>query len=125
MSSGAFILSRYRASYGDGSNVHPIKIQPETVGLQFGTEINIPSVNSPTSPISAVVSRGSRALGLTPRKVTFRFTGSNPINGTYKEGSTLSVPWLIPFTTALSKGVQGTYLGEAVELVGLIPEKVG
>lgn len=124
MSSGVFILSRYRATYGDGTNVHPIKIQPETTGLQFGTEINIPSVSSPTSPISAVVSQGSRALGLTPRKVAFRFTGTAPINGTYKEGSTMVLPWLIPFTSALVKGVTGTYLGEPIELIGLIPERV-
>lgn len=124
MSSGQFVITRYRASYGDGSNVHPIKVQPETTGLQFGTEINIPAVNAPNSPISARVTGSKRTIGLNARKVTFRFTGANPQDGRYKAGSILTLPWFIPFSPTLVRGASGTYLGDTVELVGLIPESV-
>lgn len=122
MSSGPFILSRYRASYNGNTQIHPIKIQPETTGLQFGTEINVPAIENPTNPISARVTGSKRTIGLNARKVAFRFTSADPIDGRYKEGSILVLPWLLPFTAALARGTTGTYLGAPIVLVGLIPE---
>jgi len=124
MSAGAYIRSRYQASYGTGANVHPIRIQPETVGLQFGTFINIPPIASANNPISAVVSRGKRAKGLGARKVTFKFVGATPVNGTYKADSPITLPWLTPFPTEFVAGLEGTYLGEAITLVSISPEEV-
>lgn len=124
MSAGVFISSKYRATYGSGTNVHPIKIQPETTGLQFGAEINVPPVEDATSPISAVVSNSRRSIGLTPRKVSFRFLSDTPQSGRYKAGSVISLPWLVAIPSTFIKGLQGTYLGEAVELVSVSPERV-
>lgn len=72
MSAGAFVRTRYAASYGDGLSIHPIRVQPETVSLSVNSVANTAPTGAITNPISAVVSRGSRARGLRPRLIALR-----------------------------------------------------
>jgi len=72
MSAGAFTRSRYAASYGSGTEIHPIRVQPETIACTIGGVANTAPTGALTNPISAVVSRGSRAKGLRPRLVALK-----------------------------------------------------
>lgn len=123
MSSGRFINSFYVASYLEGGSVrHPIKIQPETTGLTIAGEINTPAQGPADIKISARATGSRRTIGLVARRVTFKFVSDNPQDGRYKADSTLTLPWLNPFPASFTKGATGTYLGEAITLVGTIPE---
>lgn len=121
MSAGAFESSLYTA---DDGTVHPCRIQPETRGLSIGGSTN----NAPTGPADAGaglihVSGGRRTIGITPRKLRVRFTGTQPTG--YKAGATVSIPILIPANFQAWRRPlyqTGTYLGAAIEVVGSSPE---
>jgi len=127
MSQGQFVRSLYVATY-DPAQVHPIKVQPETLALSLalgsGAATNAPpsTATASTNPISANVSNGKRSLGLTPRKISFRFTGTPPTG--YTANQILTVPMINPALSAASAGTTGTYLGVAVVVVGISPEVV-
>lgn len=89
MSNGQFTRTRYSADYGDGSAIHPIRVQPETIDLVVGTNGNDPPVAAVTNPISAVVSRGKRARGLRPRLIALRTPTASPPTGMLPGGITL------------------------------------
>lgn len=121
MSSGAFVNSFYESN--ELGSVHPIRVQPETLGLMLGGQSNAaPSGTGAIGP-SAQVSRGKRALGINARSVTVRLTAT--LAG-YLPGSTISVPWMDPDTFAdiTPKVTTGTYLGTACICTGKSPEKV-
>lgn len=123
MSAGPFVISRYGASYGAGTAIHPIRIQPETLGLTVtaGTPVaNTAPTGAVTNPISARVTSGRRTIGLGARKISFRFSGTPPTG--YSPNAVLTVPWLTPFPTSFARGLAGTYLGAAIVVVGLSPE---
>lgn len=116
MSSGAFVTKSYAASYAANTN-HPIRVQPETLTLNIGGNPNGDAVGAINNPISAVVSRGKRQLGLKPRMVTFKFTEGNAPEG-YEDAGLISLPYLQ--TTgfgAITKGTAGQYLGAPIEVV--------
>ena len=118
MSAGQFIISSYGASY-DLAQVHPIRIQPETLAAQPTTP-----ADAPTSPISARVSGGKRTLGLIARKVVLRDDILDPPAG-YQPSGRLVIPILsdADFAT-ITKGSTLTYLGIEMVVVGKIPEYV-
>lgn len=122
MSAGSFVNSRYQATYNT-AEIHPIRIQPETLALAIdfgaGAVANAAPTDALTSPISAKVSGSRRQLGLTPRKVRFEFTATPPTG--YNAGDTLELPWLVNVTT-IPKGATGTYLGVAIAVTGFSPE---
>jgi len=121
MSEGSFVRSKYAAEYGDGSAIHPIRVQPETIALTDGTEDNDPPAGAITNPISAIVSRSKRGLGLKPRTVTIAL----PLTGVggYKAGGTVTLPILnIPLYDALQKGDTVTYNGFTCTVVSKSPE---
>lgn len=126
MSAGAFTISRYEADYGDGTNIHPIKVQPETIDLATngGTaETNAPPVAGITNPISAECASGYRCLGLHPRKVRMRLTGVAPAG--YAPNSLVVLPLLNKAIAAnLTPGTEMTYLGVTWVVVGTHPEGV-
>jgi len=93
MSAGRFTGTRYQASYGAGNEIHPIRVQPETISLTINSVANNPPAGAITNPISAVVSRGSNARGLRPRLVTLRAPDTNP-PATYLAGGITTVPLL-------------------------------
>lgn len=77
MSAGRFTRTRYIAEYNT-ANVHPIRVQPETLNLSIGGTDNDPTETAVSNPISAVSSLGKRAKGLRPALVTLRWTGTAP-----------------------------------------------
>lgn len=123
MSAGSFVLSRYAAVYGDGSNIHPIQIQPETLALTIETVANDPPAGGATSPISARVSGGRRTAGLNAELVRIKFTGTRPPG--YKEDGTITLPLLEEdIRVAAVRGAEGSYLGSSIVVVGRSAETV-
>ena len=121
MSTGAFQTSKYLASYS--GDVHPIRIQPETLGLTIDGTANAAPAGDVANSLRAIAS-GGRRVGLTPRKLGVRITASGP-NG-YLVGSALYVPWLneATFQSVVSTlGATGTYNGADVEVIGSSPER--
>lgn len=120
MSTGAFIFSRYRSWYT--TDVHPIRIQPETLTLTIGTTSNA----APTAAVDnnqRVVVSGGRRIGIRPRKLGVRITDGG--ENDYLVGSVIYVPWLNDatfFTVAAQAGATGTYNGAQVEVIGNSPE---
>lgn len=123
MSSGVFINAKYAASYGAGDQVHPIRVQPETLAATVGSVANATASGALTSPISATVSRSKRSKGLIPRHVSLRF-GSSPPSG-YLANGVVRIPCLTTtFFNACIAGATGTYLGSACTVVSVSPEYV-
>jgi len=126
MSAGTFTVVGYTASYNAG-NIHPISVQPETLALTVTVngenEINGGTpVDQVNNPISAVVSRGRRSRGLNARKITIEFTGTAPTG--YRAGTPITLPAVNPNVVLASRGATGTYLGQAIRVVGTSPEVV-
>lgn len=127
MSAGPFVISSYEATY-DPTNIHPIRVQPETLTLtvtnaQGNAVDNAPPTAPVNIPISAKVSGGRRELGLMARKVTIQFTGTPPTG--YQPGGRISLPWLDADTfPSLAKGQVVGYLNSVGVVTGLTPEAV-
>lgn len=117
MSAGNFVRSRYES---DAGNIHPIRVQPETIAANIGGA-NAAPAGTVDVAISARVSGGNRQLGLTARKVRLAFTGGSPTD--YADDSIVTIPVLTPaIFNAIAVGQTGTYLGQAVEVVGKTSE---
>lgn len=120
MSAGAFAISTYESNRtGD---VHPIRIQPETLTLSVNGVTNAAAGGSATSPISAQVSQSKRSLGLNARSVTFKFPTSPPTG--YKADSPITLPWLAGEDdfNQFARGQEVSYLGATGVVVGISPE---
>lgn len=121
MSAGAFLNSFY--SSNKLGTVHPIRVQPETVGLILGGTANAaPSGTGAIGP-SAQVSQSKKSLGINARTVTVKLTAT--LTG-YVAGARIVVPWLddSTFDAITPKVTTGTYLATAVIVVGTSDEKV-
>ena len=116
MSAGIFSLIGYEADYGDGTAVHPVLVQPETLALTINGVTNAGSaVSNINNPISAQVSGSRRALGLHTRMVAFRFTGTPP--ATYAANQTLRLPLLTKDIAEVAvRGATGTYQSVAIQV---------
>lgn len=123
MSAGKFARLKYEASY-DSTQIHPIRVQPETRDAVIGGTQNFPPSGAATNPISAVVSGSKRTKGLTPRKVTLEFSGEVPTG--YAEGAQVTIPCLSVafYVKCLVTGATGTYLGKPVSVVSTSAESV-
>jgi len=122
MSAGAFVISSYRASYNT-DQIHPIKIQPETLAASANSVANNAPSDPPTSPISAVVSRGKRTRGLIPRTVTLRLNEDQILTG-YLPRSVTIIPVLLPATFgAWPRGAEVDYLGAVWTIIGRSQEE--
>jgi len=93
MSAGGFVKSKYAASYDGGGNIHPIRVQPETIACEINGVANEPPDGNINNPISALVSRGRRARGLIARTVTLRSPVSDQVSG-YLAGGLTTIPCL-------------------------------
>lgn len=122
MSAGPFIISRYEATYGTPTEIHPIRVQPETTGAFSDTGINTPPVGDTTSPISAVVTRSRRGLGLHPRVISLRLLNDPPEG--YSADSRIRLVCLTEnfYVSAAVKGRVIGYLGTQWTVVGFSPE---
>lgn len=124
MSSGLFTTSFYEASYGDGDQVHPIKVQPETLTATVGIIANESTATATTSPISALVSRSRVARGLNARIIYLQVTGTPPTN--YAPGSRTKIPVMTAefYAEAIAPGAEITYLATTWKVIGSSVEKV-
>lgn len=127
MSAGRFVFSFYDADYGDGTNVHPVRVQEETLTAVVvgGSQSNTPDGTAATSPISAQVSDSTRALGLHARLIYAEIAvGATPPD-TYKAGSRIKIPALNKdfYVAATAGNQQITYLGTTWRVTGSRAEK--
>jgi len=121
MSAGPFVDSKYQAAAENGGGVHYIKIQPETLALTIATVANSAPAAAQNSKLSATVNGSTRRRGLHAAKIYFKFSSTTPDG--YLAGSILSLPALNKnILAAADKGVTGTYLGQAIVVVGKSPE---
>lgn len=121
MSAGAFLVTKYQATYA-AANIHPIKVQPETVAATIGGTPNAAPTGAVTNPISARVSGGKRTRGLVPRVVVLRAPAANPPAGYLANGIT-RIPALTPaFSAVAIAGAACTYLGVAFTVISSLPE---
>lgn len=122
MSAGSFVLSKYQTN---SQTVHPIKIQPETAELVIdGVTNSPPALDYGPGAQWVRVSGGTKQLGIHPRKIGIRFTGTPPTG--YAEGQTYYVPVLTEAAFndyTITTGLTGTYLGVACVVVGNSPER--
>lgn len=93
MSAGGFVKAKYAASYDADSNIHPIRVQPETITCEINGVANDEPAGDITNPISALVSRGRRARGLIARTVTLVSAVTGQPTG-YKAGGFTTIPCL-------------------------------
>lgn len=115
MSAGVFTNTRYQATY-DTAAIHPIRVQPETLGLVINAVTNTAPTGSITNPISAMVGSNKRKLGLHAAMVSIKFTGTPPTG--YATGTILRLPLLRNAMVAEAvRGATGTYQGVAIEVV--------
>lgn len=125
MSAGSFVTSKYQASYGLGANIHPIRVQPETLALSLSVSgtatANTAPTGAVTNPISARVSASKRTLGLSAATVGIKFSGTPPTG--YAANQRINLPLLNNSIRAVTKGATGTYLGASVVVVGVSPER--
>lgn len=113
MSQGAFLETKYQADNGD---VHPIRVQPETVAASLGTA-NIAPTGAVTIDLFATARKSKRSYGVGARTARLRFTGAVPDG--YKPGQVLTVPVLtIAVYNGLTRASTITYLGQPAALVG-------
>lgn len=123
MSAGPFVRAVYSASYGDGNNRHPIRVQPETLLASAGGVVNGQSDSAATSPISATVSKSKRSLGLHARTVTIQSVVAPPTG--YEAGSIVRIPALQEafYNACSTKGTAVTYLGTTWQSVSVSNEE--
>lgn len=126
MSAGEFTRSRYQATY-DTANIHPIRVQPETISLSTtgqNSRTNAAPTGSINVPISAKVSKGNREIGLRPRYLVLEAVSDTPSG--YEIGSITRVPILTEATfNAINEGDSVSYNSGTWEVVSKIVEDVG
>lgn len=121
MSEGTFVDSRYQRNNGD---IHPIRVQPETLLASFDATINTAPAGPTTSDITAKTSRGNRGFGLKPRTVTIKWTGVVPDG--YDPQGLVTIPVLQQAAwEAIDKNTVITYLGGTGKQAFKSPERVG
>jgi hypothetical protein len=128
MSAGKFAKSFYEANYGAGDQIHPIRVQEETLDFAIGAVVNTPAAVTATNPIRAQVGKGKREIGLGARMVNLEFPeaedGTQDVPDGYT-GDPLSIPVLTKaLAQACVEGAEGTYLGVAVKVISLTSEDV-
>lgn len=120
MSEGVFSRTIYEADSGD---FHPIRVQPETLTLTFGSTANAAGAGPIDNPISAKVSNGNRSFGVKPRSVTLVFETTAPTG--YKVNSPFRLPILTPaLYSTIALYDTATYQGQTAKVVGKSPERV-
>lgn len=124
MSAGAFQISKYQASYGGGAEIHPIRIQPETLSATIDGTANAAPTAVQTNPIQARVAGGKRQIGLLARYVTLQAPATGQPTG-YQGGGVTRIPALTEtFYNKATKGASCTYLGVTYTVVSRSRERV-
>jgi len=122
MSAGNFTTAFYELSAENGGYIMSCRVQPETLAATIGGTANAGVTGPATAPGSATISQGRRTAGVNMRYVVLQWTADKPEG---YEGRTVKIPVLDPAVYAdWTKGATGTYLGEAVKVVGRQGETV-
>lgn len=122
MSQGKFARARYQSDVP--TRIYQIRVQPETLLLTINGTANPSPEGAANQSVSAKVSGGRRTSGISARKVRIQFAGETAPAG-YAAGQIISLPVLTPtLFNAIEKGGLGTYLGQAIVVVGKTPEYV-
>lgn len=118
MSAGAFTRTFYEE---DGGDIHPIRVQPETLAAEFNSVANTAPSGPADSDISAQVTGSRRGLGLFARYVTVVFTATPPTG--YEAGNyyRIVVPSLTVYN-GITINSAGTYLGVATQVISKTDE---
>jgi hypothetical protein len=120
MSAGPFTTVSYVSEY-DTAVIHKIRVQPETLALAINSVANTASTTLPNSPISAMVSKSKRGLGLHAATVTLKATGTTaPVAG-YLVGSVVTVPLV---NSAIRSAAKTAVAATAVTYLGVTTWKV-
>jgi hypothetical protein len=125
MSSGVFTISKYAASYGDADQIHPIRIQPETLTASIGGTANSAPAGAVNNPIQCRSAGGKRQIGLAARYIVIKFPATGQPAG-YAPSGTTRIPALTEtFYNAATKGTAITYLTVATcQIVSRSRERV-
>lgn len=125
MSAGNFVVTKYEASYASGQ-IHPIKVQEETLAMVQDSEgvtdaNNDPPSGSVNNPISALVNLNRGARGLRPRYIVASWNAAKPTGYT---GDTVKIPILTPANfNNLAVGEIISYQGTTAIIVAKEPER--
>lgn len=116
MSAGKFEIVNYQL---DNDTILTCRVQPETKALTINSTANTPPTGTPVGGYGSVrVGGGNRAIGIKARSITVKFNEGAEPDG-YKADSPISLPIFDPAVwITLTKGMTGTYLGNAVTVVG-------
>lgn len=118
MSAGAFTRTFYEDDDGD---IHPIRVQPETLSATFASTANAAPAGPTDSDISAQITGSRRGLGLFARYVTVRFTATPPTGYLANQSYKIAVPTLSVFNGISVNGV-AEYLGVAAQVISKTSE---
>jgi len=123
MSAGNFVTSRYRASYASPIQIHPIRVQPETLLAEIDGLANAATTDAINNPIVAAATGSRRSNGLKARRVRLQLpVGTTPPAG-YRANGITTIPALQPAFFALAtKGAVCRYLGVDWVVVGRVAE---
>lgn len=124
MSTGAFVEAVYESGK-PVPNLHPIRVQPETLTLTIDGAANSTAAADPTSELRAFSSSRNRRGAVNARKVGLEITASGD-NG-YEVGSVVYVPVMTAATLSdylFPAGKTGTYNGASVRVIGSSPERI-
>lgn len=118
MSAGAFTRTFYADDDGD---IHPIRLQPETLLAEFASTVNAAPAGPTDSEISAQVTGSRRGLGLFARYVTVKFTATPPTG--YRANSTYKIA--VPSKTVydgITVNSAGEYQDVAIQVISKTDE---
>ena len=122
MSAGKFTSTFYQTSEDNGDFILTCRVQPETLAAEINGTANAGHPGPANAPGSATISQGKRTAGVNMRSVTLQWTGAKPAG---YEGDTVRIPVLRRATAAQwVPGATGTYLGQAVRVVGRTAETI-
>lgn len=114
MSSGAFEVVTYQASFG--AFFMPIRVQQETTQLTDGTVVNAGSGTAVNLALFARSRKGNTEYGVGARSITVRWDTAPPAD---YDGDTATIPILTEAAfAAYTTGSSVTYLGTAATVVG-------
>ena len=118
MSAGSFVRTFYADDDGD---IHPIRLQPETLAATFATVVNAAPAGPTDSDISAQVTGSRRGMGLFARYVTVKFTATPPAGYAANQVYKLTVPSLTVYN-GITVNSAGEYLETAIQVISKTDE---
>ncbi len=109
---------KYEADNGD---IHPIRVQPETLTAQFGSTANAAPAGAVNSGFNAKVSKNRRGYGLKARTVHFKWKTTAPDG--YDPNGIIGIPVLKQsLFNAIEPKSEGTYLANTIVVLWKTPE---